>query len=92
MEHGSLKELLEMLGFRADHVHEFFMILWEEADESDADGVDIESFVQGCLRLRGMATSFDMNTVLFKLGSVSHLMLQEISLLKGSKEAALRQR
>jgi large-conductance mechanosensitive channel len=88
MDRGSLKELLEMLDFRADHVHEFFMILSEESKAAGEPGVDIDRFVQGCLHLRGVATSFDMNTVLFKLGSMSQLMLQEISVLQEMQSAA----
>jgi hypothetical protein len=80
MKDHRLKNLLEMLGFRVSQVHEFFNILLHQS--SDGEGVDTEMFIQGCLQLKGAASSFDMNAVLFKLGSINQAIMQELELLK----------
>jgi hypothetical protein len=83
---GRLRYLLEMSGFRHEQVNEFFMMLLE-SDHTDRDfdgkeGVDVEVFVNGCLRLKGNASCFDINAVLYKLGAISEAMLEEVKLMK----------
>jgi len=50
--------LLELLGLQKHHVLEFFSHM---ADAADDDGqVGIETFVNGCMLLKGAATNFDL--------------------------------
>merc|ERR1719229_79526 len=55
MEEGRMREFLEMLGFSALHVHEFFQMLLAMEKSRGGEEVTIEHFVKGCMRLRGSA-------------------------------------
>jgi hypothetical protein len=61
-EHGmrrqNIPKLLRMMGLQKHHILEFFNSL---AKASDDDGqVDIDTFVNGCMLLKGASTNFDL--------------------------------
>merc|ERR1740121_2042188 len=45
-------------------------MLFKLLDSNDAGEVGIEAFVDGCLRLRGQASSLDLNLVIYQLESI----------------------
>jgi len=56
-----LKACLQVLGLNINDAQLFFQMLSTTDDE-----VDIEEFVSGCMKLKGAATSIDMQSVLFQ--------------------------
>jgi hypothetical protein len=70
-----LMEVLQYLGLQEHHVSIFFTML---SKRSDCDGaVRITDFVQGCMRLKGTASCFDMHALLFEFGALRDIVLQE---------------
>jgi hypothetical protein len=73
-----LREYLYIFGLPEHHMLTLIRML-----AADADGhVSIHDFVQGCMRLKGGASSFDMNTVLFDMLSVKDTLVKEIKSVK----------
>merc|ERR1712232_1059212 len=64
--YGKMTDLLEMMGFQYHDVIEYFDMV-SSSSKSDDNKVDIESFVTGCMHLRGSATSFDMKALMMEL-------------------------
>jgi hypothetical protein len=62
-ENGSMRAYLEALGLEVFDVDLFFRMLQEASPETD---VPIDSFVQGCMRMRGNASSLDMQALSFQ--------------------------
>ncbi|CAK0800850.1 unnamed protein product [Prorocentrum cordatum] len=59
--------LLKSLGLQRHHLVEFFKFM---AEDSSGDGqVDIHTFVNGCMVLRGVATNFDLQKLHAELKS-----------------------
>eukprot|EP00928_Gymnodinium_smaydae_P014117 TRINITY_DN15113_c0_g2_i1.p1 TRINITY_DN15113_c0_g2~~TRINITY_DN15113_c0_g2_i1.p1 ORF type:complete len:671 (+),score=125.43 TRINITY_DN15113_c0_g2_i1:71-2083(+) len=63
-EDENARALLASIGLDIQDAEVFFDIL---CALSGSDQVEIEAFVDGCLRLKGSATSIDMQSMLFKL-------------------------
>jgi hypothetical protein len=70
-------ELLFALGFPRHNIDTFLAML-----ASKTGTVSIDKFVNGCVRLRGPASSFDMNQVLAELMATRASMLTEMDALK----------
>eukprot|EP00929_Paragymnodinium_shiwhaense_P012406 TRINITY_DN11957_c0_g1_i1.p1 TRINITY_DN11957_c0_g1~~TRINITY_DN11957_c0_g1_i1.p1 ORF type:complete len:720 (-),score=130.69 TRINITY_DN11957_c0_g1_i1:314-2356(-) len=51
----------------------FFHMLCAAADVEDSTEVDVETFIGGCLRLKGIASSIDVQTLSFE-GKVAHML------------------
>jgi hypothetical protein len=62
-----MKTYLHMMGFRADDVLRFVRTMCKEDPEHK---IDIDTFVRGCMHLKGTASCFDMQTVLASVHSV----------------------
>lgn len=95
-EDGLRKEkiprLLMLLGLNKEHVTQFFDALAHHSEKErirsgssprqrTEQEVDIHGFVQGCMRLRGTATSFDQQLVILEIkemGAVNHMFLNDI--------------
>jgi hypothetical protein len=95
-EDGLRKEkiprLLMLLGLNKEHVKQFFDALAHYTEKErirtgsperprSKQEVDIHGFVQGCMRLRGTATSFDLQLVILEIkemGAANHMFLNEI--------------
>jgi len=60
---GKLRAHLEVLGLHIKDADVFFQLLMAENDTTEQE-LDIDEFVAGCMRLRGSATSLDLQTVL----------------------------
>jgi hypothetical protein len=86
-----LRHYLRGLGIDLHDAVMFFKLL---GNASDDNGVDIDSFVQGCLRMRGNATALDLQTLIFELRVMRRSqadLLKEIShRLGGPKEISTR--
>merc|ERR1712190_418929 len=64
---GKLRAYLSTLGLNIKDAESFFKILMTMGD---GDSVNIEAFIQGCLRMQGQATSLDIQTLLFVSESI----------------------
>ncbi|CAK0844248.1 unnamed protein product [Prorocentrum cordatum] len=62
-----MRTYLHMMGFRADDVLRFIRLLCKEAPEHK---IDIDTFIRGCMHLKGPASCFDMQTMLASIQSV----------------------
>merc|ERR1712232_877895 len=63
---GMMRDLLELMGFQYHDFMDFFELVSSQS-ETDDNSVEIESFVDGCMRLKGAATSFDMKSLMMEL-------------------------
>jgi hypothetical protein len=63
LQHGKLKAYLAVLGLDIAEAETFLKVLTEAAQDAP---VGIEDFVDGCLRMKGSASSLDMQTLLFE--------------------------
>lgn len=66
-----------------------------ESDDADTDGIDIEDFVMGCLRLKGQAKSIDMARLMYEnkmlSKDISDLVIfleTQFQVLRGNKTVA----
>jgi voltage-gated sodium channel len=71
---GAIPSFLQLLGLSRDNVKLFFEIL---CDASPDKQVDIKSFVRGCMRLKGAATSFDLQSLASDLSRIERTMARE---------------
>mmetsp|Transcript_29101 Transcript_29101/g.83533 ORF Transcript_29101/g.83533 Transcript_29101/m.83533 type:complete len:648 (+) Transcript_29101:85-2028(+) len=77
---GSIRAQLSMLGLELRDGATFFSLL---SIASDRDEVDIETFVSGCLRLKGTPSSIDVHSILSRL----HAVYTSVCKLSGEFEA-----
>jgi len=77
LQRGKLRAQLSVLGLDIQDAEIFFEVL---SHASDGGEVLIEDFVRGCMRLKGLATSIDMQTLLvgFKMLQKSNMKLQDM--------------
>jgi len=90
-----LKACLQVLGLNINDAQLFFQMLCTTDDE-----VDIDEFVKGCMKLKGGATSIDMQSVLFQTRLIHKTQqiffescekqLKEIALSKAKLEHSFR--
>jgi hypothetical protein len=66
---GRLPRLLTLLGLSKHHVVEFFTTMSELSPQTEGE-VDIRSFVQACMQLKGAATNFDVQMIHAELRSM----------------------
>jgi len=64
---------LHLLGFRVQNVCDYFRALSGRAEDGS---VDLDEFVRGCMRLKGTASCFDMQTVLVEVRSLRNNLEQ----------------
>jgi len=74
IEKGRIPLLLHLLGLNRQNVQNFFDTLCDATPDSQ---VDIKSFVRGCMRLKGSATSFDLQAVMLDLKYIEKSMAHE---------------
>jgi len=68
---GNLGARLHLLGFRFRDVLDFYRLMSKMDLAGDPSGaVEINNFVRGCMRLRGRASGFDVQMVLFSVATV----------------------
>merc|ERR1712032_1750468 len=60
---GKLTNYLDMLGFKSDDLLAFFKRV---ASQNEDGKVDIDSFVLGCMRMKGNASSFEMKDMMME--------------------------
>mmetsp|Transcript_105659 Transcript_105659/g.225550 ORF Transcript_105659/g.225550 Transcript_105659/m.225550 type:complete len:136 (+) Transcript_105659:2-409(+) len=65
---GKLKAYLRVLGLDIRDAEAFFNLM---ADTSSNQEVEIETFVDACLRLKGMATALDLQSLIFETKRLS---------------------
>merc|ERR1711972_1273086 len=63
IKHGRLRAYLSVLGLDIKDAEIFFGMLQSASSNGE---VEVESFVEGCMRLKGWATSIDMQSLLFE--------------------------
>jgi len=71
---GRIPLLLQLLGLNRDNVQAFFEILCDVAPNKQ---VDIKQFVRGCMRLKGAATNFDLQTLVSDLKQLERNIANE---------------
>jgi voltage-gated sodium channel len=71
---GRIPLLLHLLGLTRRNVEHFFEVL---CDATPDNQVDIKSFVRGCMRLKGAATSFDLQTMMLDLKKIERTIETE---------------
>jgi len=74
IKEGRIPLLLHLLGLSRTNVENFFQVL---CDASPDNQVDIKSFVRGCMRLKGAATSFDLQTMMLDLKKIEGRISRE---------------
>jgi len=73
LREGRLPRLLSLIGLQKQHARDFFALLSSQS----ADGtVEVESFVTGCMKLKGSATSFDLHMLKVDVRSVRDQLKQ----------------
>jgi len=87
IDKGRIPLLLHLLGLDQDHVQNFFDVLCASSDDNQ---VDIESFVRGCMRLKGPATSFDVQILLSNVDKLERHHAREFRNLKRRMDRAER--
>jgi hypothetical protein len=73
LQKGRVPRLLLLLGLSKHHVMEFFNTMAamnQNPDEGEEEEVDIASFVQACMQLKGAATNFDVQMIHAELRSM----------------------
>jgi hypothetical protein len=92
MQRKHIPVLLATLGLQRHHVLEFFDVMAETAN--DGGQVEISTFVNGCMLLRGVATNFDLQKLqadLLKLHADSakhdYYMREVLRLLRNGHDA-----
>jgi hypothetical protein len=75
LKEGRAPMLLHLLGFNRNNVERFLEVL---CDASLDNQVEIKSFVRGCMRLKGAASSFDLQTMMADLKKIDRSMLREL--------------
>merc|ERR1712151_249507 len=63
INHGRLKAYLSVLGLDIKDAEIFFGMLQSASSNGE---VEVDSFVDGCMRLKGWATSIDMQSLVFE--------------------------
>merc|ERR1712032_216507 len=81
IEDQRMTAYLDMLGFPRCHLDDLFHMLCT-SQEARGEVVVVEDFVRGCMRMRGTASSFDMNTVKFEVSAVKELLVEEIGKIR----------
>jgi len=76
---GRIPLLLHLLGLDQDHVQNFFEVLCSTTADNQ---VDIKSFVRGCMRLKGPATSFDLQIAISNIADLERNNAREFRNLK----------
>jgi len=76
---GKMHSYLDMMGFRVHDVMEFFRLLAKHEPTGD---IDIGTFVRGCMRLKGSASSFDMQSVVLSTKAMSSRLHRQEQLLQ----------
>jgi len=71
---GRIPLLLQLMGLKQDSVTMFFEVLCDAAPDKQ---VDIRSFVRGCMKLKGAATSFDLQTLMSDLKTMETNIARE---------------
>ena len=64
MEHPKFRSYLEVRGININDVDVFYKMM---LSISDSDEVDLNTFVNACLRLKGYATSIDLHALKFEM-------------------------
>merc|ERR1712083_470517 len=77
VENGKMLEYLDRLGFPPYHLDKFYHMLTTD-HRTEGEVVIIEDFVRGCMRMRGTASCFDMNTVKFEVSAMKELLVEEV--------------
>merc|ERR1712183_300760 len=67
LSQGKLKAYLSVLGLDITEAETFLKILSKAANDTP---IEIEDFVDGCLRMKGGASSLDMQALLFEMKMV----------------------
>jgi hypothetical protein len=75
LKEGRAPMLLHLLGFHRANVEHFLQVL---CDASPDNQVEIKSFVRGCMRLRGAASSFDLQTMVSDLKRIDRSVSREL--------------
>lgn len=70
-EHEDIRDYFDMAGINISDVEIFFQTLTKIAG---TDLIDIDTFVESCLQMRGVATSLDMQTLLVQLHEVQYML------------------
>jgi hypothetical protein len=78
MHSKHLPLVLKSLGFHTHHLKEFFGAL----ANSQGQGVDIATFVNGCMLLKGDATNFDVSKLRTQLVKLDSTMNDTLELLR----------
>jgi len=76
---GRIPMLLQLLGLNRLHVEHFFNVLSEGSPTGE---VEIKSFVHGCMRLSGAATSFDLQMLTVDLKGVERQQAKDFRDMK----------
>jgi hypothetical protein len=69
LQQGEVAAYLEMMGLRIENVIDFFHSLEDENGD-----VDIARFVRGCIRMKGAASSFDMNVMMREMQQLTGVL------------------
>jgi uncharacterized membrane protein len=76
IEKGKIPRLLMLLGLNKEHVLKFFDTLalngGGKGQGLEEREVNIHSFVQGCMRLKGAATNFDLQLLSVEIKKMNH--------------------
>merc|ERR1719454_1368410 len=65
MQNGELRQYFDVRGIDVKDADMFFKMLCAAAEVSGTE-VDIETFIGGCMRLKGFASSIDVQTLAFE--------------------------
>jgi hypothetical protein len=64
---GQMQSYLDLVGVRVHNVMAYFKLLTQRSQDGT---VDIDTFVRGCMRMKGQASGFDMQQVLHSLSTI----------------------
>jgi hypothetical protein len=78
-----LCKYMDMLGFPQHNVQEYFQTLQDE--DPDHEGVDIQTFLHGCMRFKGTPSKWDFTTLCAGIGEVKTMQMDLLAQLSASR-------
>jgi hypothetical protein len=88
-QHDHYRAFFTSRGIEIKDAQRFFQILESIAGK---DEVDIDSFVQGCMRMKGLASSLDVQTIRFECRILHTFMRKEFKHIRQELKSLLQRR